>query len=59
MFTKKKKSWSGKLPVLKAGDWEFFLLTQEGVKIPLFQTFLERHRFNRDLNAKFVFRRMQ
>lgn len=56
---KKLKSKTTKPICFAAGDWEVGLQSLEGKKTPLFQTFAERLRFNKDWQARIYFRRMR
>lgn len=59
MAIKKLKSMKTKPIRFMAGEWDVCLQTLEGKKIPLFKTMQERLTFQRDFDAKIVFRRMR
>lgn len=53
---KRKSKKTQKIRFL-AGDWEVFLQTMEGTKIPIFKAMSERLSFIKDFDAKICFRR--
>lgn len=55
----KRKSMKTKPIHFVAGDWEVYLQTLEGKKVPLLKTVQERLYFQRDFQAKICFRRIR